>query len=54
MSAIIISDCDSKFFSKFWFIFLKKLKVELFYLIVYYPQTNSSSKTINQIVKIVL
>lgn len=54
MPAIIISDCDPKFLSKFWSAFFKKLEVELFYSIAYHPQTDGSSERTNQIVEIAL
>ena len=48
----VITNCNPKFFSKFWTALFEKLRVKLFYSIAYYLQTNGSSKKTNQTVKI--
>ena len=49
-----ITDKDPKFFSKFWKALFTKLGVKLLYSIAYHPQTDGSSKRINQTVEIAL
>lgn len=47
----LITNCDPKFFSKFWTALFEKLGMKLFYSIVYHPQTDGSNKRTNQTVK---
>ena len=50
----LITDCNSKFLSKFWTALFTKLGVKLLYSIAYHPQTNGASEQINQTVEIAL
>lgn len=50
----LITNCDSKFLSKFWTALFTKLGVKLLYSTAYHSQTNGSSKRTNQIVEIAL
>lgn len=54
LSKIIINDRDSKFFNEFWKTLFIKLKIPLFYNIVYHSQIDDQSKRINQSIKIAL
>lgn len=50
----LITDRDLKFLSKFWAKLFARLGVKLLYSTAYHPQTNGSSKCINQTMKIAL
>lgn len=50
----LITDRDSKFLSKFWTALFDKLGVKLLYSTAYHPQTDGSSKRINQTIEIAL
>lgn len=50
----LITDRDPKFLSKFWKALFTKLGVKRLYSIAYHPQTDRSSKRINQTVEIAL
>ena len=50
----LIIDWDLKFLSKFWAELFARLGVKLLYIMAYHPQTNGSSKRINQTVEIAL
>lgn len=54
LSGMIIPDQDLKFLSKFWAIFLNKLKIKLFYSITYHPQNNGSNKYTDQMMGIMI
>lgn len=50
----LIINCNPKFLSRFKTALFTKLRVKLFYNIVYHPQTDGSNKQANQIIKIAL
>ena len=48
LPAIITSDCDKLFISKFWQVLFKKLKVHLCMSTAYHPETDGSSERSNK------
>lgn len=54
LSGELITNCDPKFFCKFWTALFEKLGVKLLYSMAYHPQTDGSSERTNQTIKIVL
>ena len=50
----ILSDKDHKFTAVLWKRLFHQLHVDLLFLVAYHPQTDSSSKTTNQVAEIVL
>lgn len=50
----LITDCDTKFLSKFWTALFTKPGVKLLYNTAYHPETNGSSERTNQTVEIAI
>ena len=54
LHAVLITDWNLKFLSRFWTALFKKLGVEFLYSTAYHPQSDGSSERTNQTVEIVL